>query len=79
MGVHACTMIHVWRSEGNFLESVLSFDRVGHGEGGTVQYFIQQSARPLHSSVALGLRTVYSVGMMPSPPTLPHLYYAVTA
>lgn len=33
MGVHARTMTHVWRSEGNFLASVLSFAHVGSGEG----------------------------------------------
>lgn len=38
------------------------------GKRGTVQYFIQQSARPLHCPIALGLSTVYSVGMMPSGP-----------
>lgn len=34
MGAHACTMTHVWKSEGNFLELVLSSNRVGHGEEG---------------------------------------------
>lgn len=56
--VHAClcTVVHIWRSEGNFLESVLSFHHVTPRDLTQVWWQVPLPVQPSHKPETFSLK-----------------------